>query len=61
MICCDICGTSTHCVQKRIDGKEFDLCDQCSKELAEKQSGKGRTTEPAATEQVEEYDEISIY
>lgn len=55
MICCDLCGKTAECVQKEIDGKEFDLCDRCWHPLAEKLNGKGR--EKVTSEQVEEVEE----
>jgi len=62
---CDFCGNPAACVQKQIDGKEFDLCGACWSSLADKISGKGRLRaglEPQGNAQEsEEYDEISIY
>jgi len=42
MIVCDFCGEVRACLQKEIDGKEYDVCSNCWKALAEKLSGKGR-------------------
>jgi hypothetical protein len=47
MIFCDLCGKPDECLQKRIDGKEFDICEACWRPLAEKLSGKGRVKENA--------------
>lgn len=61
MMCCDLCGKPADCVQKEIEGKEFDLCDRCWRPLAEKLSGKGRvkiTLEQL--EELEEYEETLI-
>ena len=59
MIYCDLCGKPAPCVQKAIDGREFDLCDSCWDSLAAKLRGKGRAREPQPD--LEEYDEISTY
>ena len=42
MILCDLCGQSKECLQKEIDGKEYDICSECWNPLAEKLKGKGR-------------------
>ena len=42
MIVCDLCGQARECLQKEIDGKEYDICSECWKPLAEKLRGKGR-------------------
>jgi ribosome-binding protein aMBF1 (putative translation factor) len=39
---CDLCGETMKCLQKEIDGKEFDICSECWNALAEKLKGKGR-------------------
>ncbi len=38
----DLCSQAKECLQKEIDGKEYDICSQCWSALAEKLSGKGR-------------------
>ena len=42
MILCDLCGEAKECLQKEIEGKEYDLCTDCWRPLAEKLKGKGR-------------------
>jgi len=42
MIICDLCGEARDCLQKEIDGKEYDICAECWNPLAQKLSGKGR-------------------
>ena len=42
MITCDLCGEAVECLQKEIDGKEFDVCERCWLPLAKKLDGKGR-------------------
>jgi len=42
MILCDLCGQTKECLQKEIDGKEYDICSDCWNPLAEKLKGKGR-------------------
>ena len=42
MMTCDLCGQSKDCLQKEIDGKEYDLCADCWSPLAQKLKGKGR-------------------
>ena len=42
MITCDLCGKAKDCLQKEIDGKEYDICSECWGPLAEKLNGKGR-------------------
>jgi ribosome-binding protein aMBF1 (putative translation factor) len=43
MITCDLCGETTDCLQKEIEGKEYDICALCWDALAQKLKGKGRT------------------
>lgn len=43
MILCDLCGQAKECQQKQIEGKEYDICVDCWKPLAEKLKDKGRT------------------
>jgi ribosome-binding protein aMBF1 (putative translation factor) len=42
VILCDLCGQAKECLQKEIDGKEFDICTDCWRPLEEKLKGKGR-------------------
>ena len=42
MIICDLCGEARDCLQKEIEGKEYDICSECWNPLAQKLSGKGR-------------------
>jgi hypothetical protein len=42
MIICDLCGKAEDCLQKEIDGKEYDICSECWNQLAQKLRGKGR-------------------
>jgi ribosome-binding protein aMBF1 (putative translation factor) len=42
MILCDLCDRVKQCMQKEIDGKEFDICADCWRPLEEKLKGKGR-------------------
>jgi ribosome-binding protein aMBF1 (putative translation factor) len=42
MVLCDLCGQSKECLQKEIEGKEYDICTDCWNPLAEKLKGKGR-------------------
>ena len=42
MIICDLCGKSKDCLQKEIEGKEYDICPECWKPIAERLKGKGR-------------------
>jgi ribosome-binding protein aMBF1 (putative translation factor) len=42
MIVCDLCGQARECLQKDIDGKEYDVCAECWESLAVKLKGKGR-------------------
>lgn len=42
MITCDLCGKETDCLQKEIDGKEYDICSECWEPLEQKLKGKGR-------------------
>jgi hypothetical protein len=56
MMRCDLCGTTAKCVQKEIEGKEFDICERCWQPLAEKLNGKGRLTE--TLKEMEEYEEL---
>lgn len=42
MITCDLCGKEKDCLQKEIDGREYDICSECWEPLAQKLKGKGR-------------------
>ena len=42
MIVCDLCGETKDCLQKEIEGKEYDICAECWNPLAQKLKGKGR-------------------
>ncbi len=42
MIICDLCSETKNCLQKQIDGEEYDICSECWSPLAEKLRGKGR-------------------
>jgi hypothetical protein len=41
MITCDLCGEPKDCLQKEIEGKEYDICSTCWDLLAKKLMGKG--------------------
>jgi len=56
MMCCDLCGAPAKCLQKEIEGKEFDICEACWHPLAEKLSGKGHVKE--SFEALAEYEEV---
>jgi len=58
MMSCDLCGKAVPCLQKEIEGKEFDICEVCWKPLAEKLSGKGRQKE--SLDEVQEYVETTV-
>ena len=42
MIICDLCGEAKDCLQKEIEGKEYDICSECWNPFAQKLRGKGR-------------------
>lgn len=42
---CDLCNQVKDCLQKEIDGKEYDLCRECWAELAARLQDKGRRKE----------------
>ena len=42
MIICDLCGEAKECLQKEIEGREYDICADCWKPIAERLKGKGR-------------------
>lgn len=42
MITCDLCGKAKDCLEKEIDGKEYDICSECWQPLVLKLKGKGR-------------------
>jgi ribosome-binding protein aMBF1 (putative translation factor) len=42
MIICDLCGEAKGCLQKEIEGKEYDICSECWNPFAQKLRGKGR-------------------
>ncbi len=41
MIICDMCGETKKCLQKEIEGREYDICSVCWAPLAERLKGKG--------------------
>ena len=43
MVICDLCGEAKECLQKEIEGKEYDICSECWKPFAQRLMGKGRT------------------
>ena len=49
MIVCDLCGQPKECLQKQIEGKEYDICSECWKPLAEKLKSKGRAKKERET------------
>ncbi len=42
MTTCDLCGMAKDCLQKEIEGREYDICSDCWNPLAQKLRGKGR-------------------
>ena len=42
MITCDLCDEARDCLQKEIEGKEYDICSECWKPFEQKLRGKGR-------------------
>jgi hypothetical protein len=42
MIICDLCGGEKDCLQKEIEGKDYDICSECWNPFAQKLRGKGR-------------------
>ena len=42
MIICDLCGETKECLQREIEGKQYDICLECWSPLALKLKGKGR-------------------
>jgi len=42
VILCDLCNQAKKCSAKEIEGKEYDICADCWRTLAEKLAGKGR-------------------
>ena len=42
MIICDLCGEAKECLQKEIEGKEYDICSECWTLFAQRLKGKGR-------------------
>jgi len=42
VVICDLCSKTNSCLQKEIDGREYDLCSECWEALAQKLKGKGR-------------------
>jgi ribosome-binding protein aMBF1 (putative translation factor) len=49
MIVCDLCGQPKECLQKEIDGREFDICVDCWQPFEEKLKGKGRVQRKRVT------------
>jgi ribosome-binding protein aMBF1 (putative translation factor) len=42
VIICDLCGEARNCLQKEIEGKEYDICSECWNPFAQRLGGKGR-------------------
>ena len=42
MMTCDLCGQAKDCLQKEIEGKEYDICSECWTPFAQRLRGKGR-------------------
>ena len=51
MIICDLYGEAKECLQKEIEGKEYDICAACWKPLEQKLRGKGRVRKEAVNNQ----------
>jgi hypothetical protein len=49
MLICDLCNQPKPCLQKDIDGREYDLCHDCWNSLAEELKGKGRAKKDRET------------
>jgi hypothetical protein len=49
MITCDLCGTARECLQKQIEGREYDICSQCWEPFEQKLKGKGRPVKQPET------------
>jgi hypothetical protein len=60
MMSCDLCGRTAACLQKEIEGKEFDICEPCWRPLADKLNGKGRVKECLVEQELEEYVETTV-
>lgn len=45
MIICDFCGEAKNCLQKEIEGKEYDICSECWNPFEQRLRGKGRKKE----------------
>jgi ribosome-binding protein aMBF1 (putative translation factor) len=39
MIICDLCGEAKNCLQKEIEGKEYDICSECWNPFAQRLKG----------------------
>lgn len=39
---CDLCGTVGECTQRRIEDREYDICEACWSPIAARLQGKGR-------------------
>lgn len=42
---CDLCGQVKECLQKEIDRKEYNICEECWIDLQARLQGKGRDKE----------------
>ena len=49
MVICDMCDQAKECSSKEIEGKEYDICADCWKPIAQKLRGKGRTKKAGET------------
>jgi len=58
MMRCDLCGTTARCIQKVIEDREFDVCEDCWHPLEEKLSGKGRAKILEELDALKEYEEL---
>ena len=60
MLCCELCGEATECVQKQVDGDELNVCDQCWCPPAVVPGGKVEAKTPSETPDEEEIEETLI-
>ena len=52
MITCDLCGKAQQCLQKEIEGKEYDVCPECWNPLEDKLKEDAGTLDPELPERL---------
>jgi hypothetical protein len=58
MMCCELCGETTECVQREVDGELVAICETCP--IAERVSAHACVETAEQPDQIDEYEETLI-